>query len=446
MSTATPELLQTLIRNRCVNDGTGASAGETRNADAIAALLEGPGVDLERYEPVPGRASLVARIEGTDPNAPSLLLMGHTDVVPATQEGWQRDPFGGELVDGEVWGRGAVDMLNHTASMAVAVRDLADRGFRPRGSLIYLAVADEEGGGTYGAEWLLEHQRESVAADYVITETGGMALPMPGTDETLLPVMVGEKGFGWITLVVSGTPGHGSMPLRTDNALVKAAAVVQRIAAIQQRPVVEGAWRAFIEGCRLPEQVQRMFLDPDALAAYCSSPEADLGLARLIHATTSTTFAPTMVSGGVKANVIADRVEITVDIRTLPGVESHDVAGMLTDAIGPDLMASVQLRTDRFHAASLSPASTPLWDSLTTVTGALLPDARPVPFLLVGITDARFFRDRESVAYGYGLFSNRISFRDFAAMFHGHDERIDVESLDLSTRLWSGIAHDFLAS
>ncbi|HJQ05814.1 MAG TPA: M20/M25/M40 family metallo-hydrolase [Nocardioides sp.] len=445
-TTATPELLQTLIRNRCVNDGSPGSGGESRNADAIASLVEGPGVDVERYEPVPGRASLVARIEGTDPNAPSLLLMGHTDVVPATPETWQRDPFGGELVDGEVWGRGAVDMLNHTASMAVAVRDLADSGFRPRGSLIYLAVADEEGGGTYGAEWLLEHQRESVAADYVITETGGMALPMPGTDETLLPVMVGEKGFGWITLVVRGTPGHGSMPLRTDNALVKAAAVVERIAAIQQRSQVDGAWRSFIEECRLPEQVERMFLDADALAAYCASEEADLGLARLIHATTTTTFAPTMVSGGVKANVIADRVEITVDIRTLPGVEAHDVAALIADAVGAELMASVELRQDRFHAASVSATGTPLWDSLSTVTPALLPGARPVPFLLVGVTDARFFRDRESIAYGYGLFSNRISFRDFAAMFHGNDERIDVESLDLSTRLWSGIARDFLGA
>ncbi len=407
-------------------------------------FLTGPGIDLERYEALPGRACLVARIDGYDPDAPSLLLMGHTDVVPANPEAWQRDPFGGELVDGEIWGRGAVDMLNHTASMAVALRELADNGFRPRGSLIYLAVADEEAGGTHGAEWLLEHQRESVAADYVITETGGMALPVPGSSETLLPVMVGEKGFSWLTLVVCGTPGHGSMPLRTDNALVKAAEVVQRIAAIQHSPAIEGPWRAFIEACRLPEQVQRMFLDPDALAAYCAAEESDLGLARLIHATTSTTIAPTVVRGGVKTNVIADRVEITLDVRTLPGVAAADVMDLLTEAIGPDLMASVAIRTDSFHAASSSPATTPLWDSLGKVTQALLPGARPVPFLLVGITDARFFRDAGSVAYGYGLFSNRISFRDFAAMFHGNDERIDVDSLDLSTRLWAGIARDFL--
>lgn len=442
--TATPELLQALIRNQCVNDGTPESGGESRNADLLAAVLEGPGVEIERYESLPGRASLVARIEGNDPTAPSLLLMGHTDVVPANAENWRHDPFGGELIDGEIWGRGAVDMLNHTSSMAVAMKTLADSGFRPRGSLIFLAVADEEGGGTYGAEWLLEHHREAVAADYVITETGGMSLPVPGATDTLLPVMVGEKGFGWVTLVVRGTPGHGSMPLRTDNALVKAAEVVQRIAAIQSTPRVEGEWRAFIEACRLPEEIERLFLDADALTAYCTSDDADLGLARLIHAATTTTIAPTMVRGGVKTNVIADRVELELDIRTLPGVTADDLVGAIATAVGDELMASVELRLGKYQDASVSSHETPLWDSLAKTSSALLPGARPVPFLLVGVTDARFFRGAGSTAYGYGLFSDRISFRDFAAMFHGNDERIDLESLRLSTELWTAVAQDFL--
>lgn len=442
--TATPELLQALIRNQCVNDGTPESGGESRNADLLAAVLEGPGVEIERYESLPGRASLVARIEGNDPTAPSLLLMGHTDVVPANAENWRHDPFGGELIDGEIWGRGAVDMLNHTSSMAVAMKTLADSGFRPRGSLIFLAVADEEGGGTYGAEWLLEHHREAVAADYVITETGGMSLPVPGATDTLLPVMVGEKGFGWVTLVVRGTPGHGSMPLRTDNALVKAAEVVQRIAAIQSTPRVEGEWRAFIEACRLPEEIERLFLDAHALTAYCTSDDADLGLARLIHAATTTTIAPTMVRGGVKTNVIADRVELELDIRTLPGVTADDLVGAIATAVGDELMASVEVRLGKYQDASVSSHETPLWDSLAKTSSALLPGARPVPFLLVGVTDARFFRGAGSTAYGYGLFSDRISFRDFAAMFHGNDERIDLESLRLSTELWTAVAQDFL--
>ena len=136
----TTELLSALIRNACVNDGTPDSGEETRNSDLLRTYLEGDGVELQAFTPRPGRDSMVARIEGTDPTAPTLLLMGHTDVVPANPDGWRRDPFGGEIVDDEVWGRGAVDMLNLTATMAVAMRSLARSGFRPRGTLIYLAV------------------------------------------------------------------------------------------------------------------------------------------------------------------------------------------------------------------------------------------------------------------------------------------------------------------
>ena len=150
MSDEVTDLLQHLIRNVCVNDGTETSGNESRSADLLATYLEGDGLDLERYEPAPGRASLVTRIEGTDADAPTLLLMGHTDVVPVNPDGWRHDPFGGELIDGEVWGRGAVDMLNLTASMAVATKRLARGGFRPKGTLIYLAVADEEALGALG--------------------------------------------------------------------------------------------------------------------------------------------------------------------------------------------------------------------------------------------------------------------------------------------------------
>src|SRR5690606_22714370 len=161
------------------NDGTDESGQEVRSADVLETFLEGAGLDLERYEARPGRTNLVGRIEGTDPEAPSLLLMGHTDVVPANPDGWSRDPVGAELVDGEVWGRGAVDMLNLTASMAVATKQLARDGFRPKGDLIYLAVADEEALGTHGAEHLVEHEPDAIRADYVITESGGIPIPSP---------------------------------------------------------------------------------------------------------------------------------------------------------------------------------------------------------------------------------------------------------------------------
>ena len=433
------DLLQQLIRNRCVNDGTVESGHEVRSSDLLRTYLEGAGLDLEVFEPQPGRASVVARIEGSDPHAPTLLLMGHTDVVPANEERWQRDPFGGELVDGEVWGRGAIDMLNLTASMAVATRRLARSGFRPRGTLIYLGVADEEALGEHGAGWLTRNAADVVGADYVLTESGG--IPMPTDAGPRLPVIVGEKGSYWCRLTVRGTPGHASAPLRTDNAVVKAAEVVRRIAEYAPDTQIHDVWRRFVEGMAFPPEIGELLLDPVGLSKLVE--DLPLGLARQAHACTHTTFAPTVVHGGTKTNVIPDTVELDVDIRTLPGQTSADIRSMIDDILG-DLGDAVEVSATSDDPSTASPLDTPLWDCLQRVSGRLAQGATCIPFLTVGATDARFFRRLGATAYGYGLFSGRLTFEDFATMFHGDDERVDQESLRLSTQLWEGVARDLL--
>jgi acetylornithine deacetylase/succinyl-diaminopimelate desuccinylase-like protein len=434
------DLLQQLIRNACVNDGTSASGQEVRSVDALRSYLGESGLDIEVYEPEPGRSSLVARIEGSDPTAPTLLLMGHTDVVPANPDGWRRDPFGGELVDGEVWGRGAVDMLNLTASMAVATKHLAADGFRPRGTLVYLAVADEEALGTHGADWLVDNEADAVKADWVITESGG--IPMPTGGGPKLPVIVGEKGTYWCELTIHGTPGHASMPFRTDNALVKAAEVVRRIADYRPETQIHEVWRRFVEGMEFPPEMQEPLLDPDRLYDFVAEFPM-LGLARQAHACTHTTFAPTVMHAGTKTNVIPDHVTLEIDIRTLPGQTGDDIRAMLDDALG-DLASCVDITAHSDDQSGASPIETPLWDALQRVTSGLTDHAGLIPFLSVGATDARFFRRKGVPSYGFGLFSNHLSFDDFATMFHGDDERVDQESLRLSTELWHALAHDFL--
>jgi acetylornithine deacetylase/succinyl-diaminopimelate desuccinylase-like protein len=436
------DLLQQLIRNACVNDGTMESGGEVRSVDLLSSYLEGAGSDIERFEPVPGRASLVTRIEGSDPHAPSLLLMGHTDVVPVNAERWRRDPFGGELVDGEVWGRGAVDMLNETSSMAVAFRRLAQEGFKPKGTLSYLAVADEEALGTWGADWLLENQADSVKADFVVTEFGGFRMPLPSTSGPKLPIMVGEKGSYWCAINVRGTPGHGSMPYRTDNALIKAAEVVRRIAEYQGETTIVDAWKGFVDKADLPPDMASLLLDPEKIREFYET-NPDVGLARMVHACTHTTFAPTMMHAGIKTNVIPDSVELQVDIRTLPGVTGEDVEKMLGEALG-DLRGDVEIVAQDDNPATASPIDTALWESIRRVIEGLVPGATTVPFLVVGATDARFFRRAGSVAYGAGLFSEKIPFAEFASMFHGDNERIDQESLRLSTEFWIALAKDLV--
>lgn len=435
------DLLQHLIRNRCVNDGTPASGHEQRNAELLETYLEGSGVDMETYEPGPGRTSLVAKIHGSDPSAPSLTLLGHTDVVPATAEDWRHDPFGGELIDGVVWGRGAIDMLNLTATMATGIRHLALSGFRPAGDLTYIAVADEEGLSNYGAKWLCNHAADDIGADYVITESGGF--PMAGADGTTrLPVIVGEKGVYWCVLIVKGVPGHGSQPLRTDNALVKAAEIVRRIDEYRPQAELHEAWNRFIEGIGFPAELSGPLLDPDRIDTFCDELPM-VGLARQAHACTHTTMAPTVMRAGSKTNIIPDRVELEIDIRSLPGWDTADVRAMLEQVIG-DLADDVQIEFRAEEPASTSPIDTPLWDALQRVSGMFYPGARNIPFLTVGATDARYYRTLGSVAYGFGLHSREVGFEEYAAMFHGIDERVDVESLRLSTEMWIALAHDFL--
>jgi acetylornithine deacetylase/succinyl-diaminopimelate desuccinylase-like protein len=435
---STTELLQALIRNQCVNDGTPDSGDEVRNAELLDTYLGSAGLATERFASRPGRGSVVSRIEGSDPNAPTLCLMGHIDVVPVNPDGWSRDPFGGELVDGEVWGRGAIDMLNITASMAVAFRRLADSGWRPKGSLVYFGVADEEAGGTWGAEWMCDHHWDAIRSDYVLTEIGGWS--SVGDDHVRRVVVnTGEKGIAWRKLIVQGTPSHGSMPFGTDNALVKAAEVVRRIAAYRPGAYIGEAWRARVESLPVDDEMKAALLDPARI--WSSIESLPPALARTCHAATHTTFSPNVAHGGQKTNIVPDRVEIEVDIRTVPGTTQADVDAHLHEALG-DLAHHVTVTPLQQNDSTESPRGNALWDAVSSATQVAYPGAQLTPGLIVGGTDARFFRAKGAVAYGAGLYSPEVTLESFGTRFHGNDERIDTESLGLSTQFWMHIARE----
>ena len=440
----TVELLQQLIRNQCVNDGTIGSGQEVRTTDVLRAYLEGSGLDIEVYQPAeaPGRTSLVARIEGSDPKAPTLCLMGHTDVVPVTPETWTRDPFGGELVNGEVWGRGAIDMLNITASQAVVLKALARRpgGWRPRGSLVYLACADEEAGGTLGAGHVCGRHWDSLRADYLLTENGGTVSRDP-SGNLYVTIHVGEKGVAWRRLRIKGTPGHGSMPYGANNALIKAAQVVSRLGEYRPAPYVDDIWRGFVDTLALDPAVKEGLVDPSRLDDAIAGLTA--GMARYAWSATHTTFSPNVCRGGVKTNVIPDVVDVEVDIRTVPGDNEDEVRRHLDKALG-DLAEEVQVDKLFSKPASSSPTNTPLWDVLGRVVDAHYRGARLMPRMIVGFTDAPYFRARGAVAYGFGLFSRALTAEAMSGRFHGNDERVDVESLALTTQAWLEVCEQLL--
>jgi acetylornithine deacetylase/succinyl-diaminopimelate desuccinylase-like protein len=439
----TTELLQSLIRNECVNDGSPDSGNETRNSDLLVGHLEGAGLDVERFTPRAGRDSMVARIEGSDPDAPTLCLMGHTDVVPVNPEGWRNDPFGGEIIDGEVWGRGALDMLNLTSSMAVAFRRLADEGFRPKGDLIYFGVGDEEAGGTWGAEWMAEKHWDTIKADYVLTELGGWSsLGHDGTRN--VTVNVGEKGLAWQRLRVTGTPGHGSMPFGADNALIKAAEVVRRLAEYRPAAQISEIWDAQVALMDLPDDLKDGLRSPEMI--WSTLEKLPTPVARDCHAQTHTTFSPNVAHGGQKTNTIPDVIDIDLDVRILPGTTHEDVQVQMREALG-DMYDAIEISEIQSSLATVSEGEpgNKLWDSVAKHTQVAYPGARLVPGLIMGGTDGRFYRERGVTAYGVALYSPDMDIATFSSRFHGNDERIDLESLGLSGNFFYGIAKDLLA-
>ncbi len=292
-------------------------------------------------------------------------------------------------------------MLNLTASMAVATKHLARTGFRPKGTLLYFAVADEEAGGHWGAEWALDHERDAVAADYVITESGGLVMDTQAGQK--VTITVAEKGVMWRRLRVRGTPGHGSAPFGADNALVKAAEIVRRIAAYEPRAQILDLWENYVDAFDLTEAERKALRDPDTVLEACRT-LPDQGVAKLAHACTHTTFSPNVAHGGVKTNVIPDVVDLDIDIRVLPGETNEEVRAHIDAALG-DLSSDVEMSILQAGEYTRSPIDTPLYDALEKVAQRVYPQATLMPVMTVGGTDARFYRNAGSLAYGFGLMS-----------------------------------------
>lgn len=424
-SAAVAEVLQQLIRNRCVSEGFPSTGDEIRNAEVLHRVVQGPGVETAIVTPSGGRPSLVARIEGSDRDAPSLCLAAHTDVVPVQPAEWTHDPFGGDLVDGEVWGRGAVDMLGQAAAMAVAVRGLADAGFRPRGTLVFAATPDEESGGLAGMKPLIEQHADLIRTDYAVTEVGGA---VRATDRgPVVEGYVADKGIMTVQITVRGTSGHTSIPYGMNNALVTAARVVQRIAEHQPQPRIVDEWRAWVAHQQFPATLARVLVDPDRLDE--ALPSLPPGLARQAHASTRAVFVPSVLRGADRVNTIPGTVTVGVSVRVLPG-DDHAAAVDELRALLRDLVDPADV-TGGGIAPSRSSTRTPLWALLQRIVAAHHPGGTLVPALLPAQTDARYLRPAGTVTYGFALLSPGLTPDEYWSRFHGADERIDVDSLGL---------------
>jgi len=440
MSTGTVELLQQLIRNRCVNDGTAESGHESRS---VATLTDYFGIPGEVFELEPGRQSLVYRVEGSDPSAASLALVPHLDVVPVDASGWSVDPFAAEVVDGFVYGRGAVDMLNVTAAMTVAVRPYLTGEKTPRGDLVFAAVADEEAGGRLGAMALVQERWDLVQADFLLTEVAYPALSVGG--HRSVPVSIGEKGAYWSILKTRGIPGHGSAPYGMDNALHKMITALAGVIDTAPPAAVTEEWVGFVENLGLDDDSVRRLTDVDRLDDEIDRIAVDdPALARYIHSATHLTISTNVLKAGSKTNVVADKAHAEVDIRGLPGMDREFVDSHLRKAMGTgaDQIEIVPVMDGEPTVSSLGNA---LWEAIGDAVEELDGHRNLAPTLMTVATDARFWRAKGTICYGVGLFDDRMTFSEMLALFHGHDERVSAASVERTTALYDRVLERFNA-
>jgi acetylornithine deacetylase/succinyl-diaminopimelate desuccinylase-like protein len=434
-------LLSELIQNSCVNP----PGNEMRSVKTVQRTLHEHDVESQVFESAPNRGNLLARIPGTGPGPKLMFGPAHVDVVPVESvDAWHEDPFSGVVKEGYVWGRGALDMLFIVSAQVQAFIELHDEGFRPRGDLILLVVSDEEAGGTYGAGWMAENHPELVKTDYAVTEAGGISIA-PGK----VLFMVGEKGVARKRISFKGKPGHGSMPLASDNAVVKLSEAVTRLSRYNP-PLTTEHLGHVADGLGLGFFQRLMITNPMLLSlALGRLKSRQPTMAKLLHGLSRMTISPNIVQGGVKVNVIPERAHVDLDIRTLPGQDEDYVVTHLREALGP--LADEAIIEDPpgperglMSYGSSSPARSEFVDAMERATRKEMPGATLVPLIMPGASDCRFMRAQGAHAYGFSLFDPETPTSHLADLAHGTNERVSVKTLELTQRVYYHLAKDFL--
>lgn len=427
-------ILQDLLRL----DTTNPPGNETLAAEYVAVKMREVGIEPVVLESEPGRGSVVGRWRGTGEAAP-LLLMSHTDVVPAEPAAWAHGPFSGDLADGYVWGRGALDMKCITAAHLVILRLLARQGLRLRRDVVQMAAADEEVGGVKGAGWLVRHHPDLIRAEYALNEGGGNEFPFGGT--RFYSVQTAEKGLARFRMRVRGEPGHGSVP-RQDNAVVRLAAAVARLGStplpLHRTRTVEAMFESIGQAVPgLADATTGLWDETTSSLVLGKLPVPD-SFRRMLAAMLRNTATPTVLQAGTKINVIPSLAEALVDGRTLPGFAAQDFLAEVRPIVGDDV--ELELLDD--SPALEADLDSPLYSAIVDVMQQELPGARPSPTLVTGATDAKHVVHLGTRVYGFGPVRYEAA-TEGEALVHGHNERISVDNLLFMTRVLYNVVTRF---
>jgi acetylornithine deacetylase/succinyl-diaminopimelate desuccinylase-like protein len=422
------DLLQELIRLDTVNP----PGNETRAAELLREYLGDHGVEAELYAKVPERANLVARIPGTG-TGPRLVLLSHTDTVLADPAEWELDPWSGELREGQIWGRGALDMKGQVACEVAAACDLARSGWRPaRGELLVIVTCDEEAGATYGAQWLCKNVPEKVRCDMVLNEGAGEVLEFDG--RRLYTMCIGEKGVFRFKLTTEGHAGHASMPAMGDNALLRMVEVLSRLDGRQP------GFDAYAEGVACLSTLTGSPVE-DVGAALASIRATEPRLADQLEPMMRVTVAPTMIRASEKENVIPSRCTVRVDCRVPPGMGEDHVRSRITELLGSESETGYSIEFGEQVIGNSSPADSVLAGFLRDFVRKIDDEAGMMPLVLPGFTDSHWFRQAFPECVAYGFFPQRTMSRfETAPLIHAPDERIALDDIDLASRFFSELA------
>jgi acetylornithine deacetylase/succinyl-diaminopimelate desuccinylase-like protein len=425
----TTALLQRLIRFNTVNP----PGAERPAQEGIAAELRDAGFEVDLLGAEPERPNLVARLRG-NADGPTLCLLSHVDTVLATAGDWTHDPWSGDLADGCVWGRGALDMKSQTAAEVTAALSLARGGWRPaRGDLLVVVLVDEEVGGELGAMWICETHPDKVRCDYVVNEGAGAVFAYDGV--RYYGVCVAEKGVYRFRLTTEGVAGHASIPKIGDNALLKMAPLLARMADRQPSFDLTDGPRALLEGLGVEPDG-----DPAAALERLRARDADLAL--LVEPLLGVTLAPTRISASEKINVIPASAELRVDCRIPPGLGEEHALARIREVLGDD---GYRLEFTERVPGNQSPVSSPLMEAIERWVAEHDPGARVVPTILSGFTDSRTFRDAFPDCVAYGFFPHRhMSLHETWPLIHAADERIDVRDLGFAATFFRDLCKELL--
>jgi acetylornithine deacetylase/succinyl-diaminopimelate desuccinylase-like protein len=415
------DICRDLIRIDTTNPGDNTGPGERAAAEHVAGLLSEVGLTPVVLESAPSRASVIARVAGSDRTRPALMIHGHLDVVPANAADWKVDPFAGEIAEGCVWGRGAVDMKDMDAIVLSVIRQRMREGRRPPRDVVLVFTADEEAGGTYGAKWLVqEHPEHFEGIGEAIGEVGGFSITVG--DQRMYVLQTAEKGLAWMRLHAEGTAGHGSM-IQPDNAVTTLSEAIARLGRhewpVRLSPSVRGFLQAAADVLGMPFNPE----NPEPVLAKLGP------MRRMIAATVQNTLNPTRLNAGYKVNVVPQSAYAEVDGRFVPGFEDEFLAEV-------DRLIGDQVRRE-FIYHDIAVETTPDGDLYRAMEESLLaedPDAVVAPYCMSGGTDAKWFSKLGIRCFGFSPLQLTPDL-DFSGMFHGIDERVPVDGLRFGTRV-----------